>query len=111
MYLSLRSSLMLRRCTVDKLPRNARVFVWIIWGLGIVSVALAGLVPQRIAPAKAWELGLLILLGILAGGTKIRLTPRNAAESMGLLSPGFALIFAALLRLGPAAALRVQQSP
>ncbi len=93
---------------MNKLPHNARVFVWIVWGLGIASLVLAGLVPQRtVAPAKAWELGLLILLGILAGGTKIRLTPRKTAESMGLLSLGFALIFAALLRLGPTAALWV----
>jgi serine phosphatase RsbU (regulator of sigma subunit) len=90
---------------VSDLPRGAQIFVATVWVLGVVAAAMTRLSSGL--GADAWELGLFVLLGALAGRTKVRLISRRVAEDKGLLSLGFALIFAALLRLGPAAAMLV----
>ncbi len=93
--------------TVHSLPRKAQVFLVMTWLLGVLAVTLSSLLPGFGADAEMWELGLFILLGALAGRTKVQLMRRMAAENTGFLSLGFVIIFAALLHLGPAAAMLV----
>ena len=90
---------------MQALPRNARLFVGFICVLGLLAALAALRLPAPAEAGRAWELGLFLALSVLAGGTKVRLTPRGAAEDIGSLSLSFALIFATLLRFGPGAAM------
>lgn len=92
---------------MHRLPPRARAYVVSVWLLGLLAAAGAGLSPHPNAQCETWEIGLLILLGALAGRAKVRLMPRSAPEDIGSLSLGFALIFATLLRCGPTAAMLV----
>jgi serine phosphatase RsbU (regulator of sigma subunit) len=88
------------------LPAPAQRFIAAVWLLGISALACGGLLPVPGA-ANGWELGAFILLGMLAGGIKVRLMRRSAPDEVASMSLGFALIFATLLRFGPAAAMIV----
>ena len=92
---------------MNTLPRPAQAFVLLVCCLGIAAAAASPLLPRPAEVDTPWETGLFIALGLLAGRTKVRLMPRGAAEDLGSLSLSFALIFAALLRLGPGAAMLV----
>ena len=92
---------------MGRLPLPARMLILAIWLLGVGSLLAVRLVPAPPTRADSWELALFILLGLLAGRTKVRLMPRRTAEDIGSLSLSFALIFAALLRLGLAPAMLV----
>ena len=90
---------------MQALPRNARLFVGFICVLGLLAALAALRLPAPAEAGRLWELGLFLALSVLAGGTKVRLTPRGSAEDIGSLSLSFALIFATLLRFGPGAAM------
>ena len=89
------------------LNRRAQVFLIFVCLLGLA----AALAATRLPVSGGWELGVFLLLGLLTGRTKVRLTPprtsQRTADAIGTLSLTFALIFAALLRLGPGAAMLV----
>ena len=92
---------------MNALPRPAQAFVLLICLLGVAAASLSPLLAPPTEAGASWEIALFVALGLLAGRTKVRLMPRAAAEDLGSLSLSFALIFAALLRLGPGAAMLV----
>ena len=92
---------------MQRLPQNARAFVVLVYALGLIAVLTAPWLPKSGGQGTFWELALFLALGILAGGTKLRLMPRRTAADIGSLTLSFALIFATLLRLGPVAAMLV----
>ncbi len=92
---------------MQRLPQNARSFVVLVYGLGIIAVLTAPWLPKSGGQGTFWELALFLALGILAGRTKLRLMPRRTVADIGSLTLSFALIFATLLRLGPGAAMLV----
>lgn len=92
---------------MDALNRRAQAFVVLICLLGLTAAIMASHLPV----GGGWELGLLLLLGLLSGRAKVRLTPpqtpQRTADAIGSMSLTFTLIFATLLRLGPEAAMLV----
>lgn len=90
---------------MKKLPASAQAFIVLIVTSGALAalwVWTAGL-PRSSAPS--WELGVFVVLGLLAGGKKITLTkhrPGDDEDEDGAMSIGFAITFAAMLHLGPA---------
>ncbi len=92
---------------MQRLPPKAQAYVILIWGLGLLAALGTRLFGGDAPRCEPWEVGLLILLGALAGRTKLRLTPRSVPEDIGSLTLSFALIFATLLHCGPAAAMLV----
>lgn len=92
---------------MQRLPPKARAYVITIWLLGLLAALGSSRFPAIGTQSASWEIALMALLGILAGRVKVRLTPRTVAEDIGSLSLSFALIFATLLRCGPAAAMLV----
>jgi serine phosphatase RsbU (regulator of sigma subunit) len=92
-----------------KLPKNARTWVATMWALGALTLAAAAvLLPWMPRPeGEAWEFALFVLLGALAGRTKVRLVRHKGGDDTGSMSLGFAFIFATLLRFGPHAAMVV----
>jgi diguanylate cyclase (GGDEF)-like protein/putative nucleotidyltransferase with HDIG domain len=87
------------------LPRRAQGFVLIIWMGGALSVLLTRYVALPKAQARFWELVLLLVLAVLAGGKKVHLMRHKTDEDVGSMSLGFAITFAAMLRFGPSAGL------
>src|SRR3989440_5216745 len=90
------------------LPRQARVFLVCICGLGLVCFALSQtfLLPAA-SSATLGELIIFVTLAAFAGGKKIVLAKGLKNEESGSMSLGFAITFAALLRFGPEAAVLV----
>jgi serine phosphatase RsbU (regulator of sigma subunit) len=92
---------------MHKLPLQARIFIGVIFLLGLLAVLVALYLPVAGVAGKSWELILFIALGVLAGRTKVRLIPGQNREDRGSLTLSFALIFATLLSLGPGPAMLV----
>ena len=88
------------------LPLTARIYLVLIYLAGLLAVAGACLVPLPHSPAQPWELVLFLVLALVAGGKKITLIAHKNAEEM-VMSLGFSITFAAMLRFGPAAGLLV----
>ncbi|MBV9849633.1 MAG: diguanylate cyclase [Armatimonadetes bacterium] len=88
------------------LPLTAQIYLTLVYLAGLLAVAGACVVPLPHSPARPWELGLFLVLALVAGGRKIVLNSHKRADDTSM-SLGFAITFAAMLRFGPAAGLLV----
>ncbi len=92
---------------MDALNRRAQAFLLFICLSGVA----AALASSRLPISDGWELGAFLLLSLVVGRTKVRLTPartsQQTTDAVGSLSLSFVLIFVTLLRLGPGAAMLV----
>ncbi len=89
------------------LPPKARLFVAMIYLLGIIAAVAVTVFPGPYVKAEPWELGLFVILSALGGSKKVRLMRYKSVADVGSMSLGFVLTFTAMLRLGPAAAVLV----
>jgi diguanylate cyclase (GGDEF)-like protein/putative nucleotidyltransferase with HDIG domain len=88
------------------LPRAAQFFLVFVCLMGLVAVGAACFSAPPPVHARPWELVLFLALALLAGGRNIVLS-RHKESGYLTISLGFAVTFAAMLRLGPAGALLV----
>lgn len=92
---------------MDALNRRAQAFLLFVCLCGIA----AALASSRLPISDGWELGAFLLLSLVVGRTKVRLTPartsQQTTDAVGSLSLSFVLIFVTLLHLGPGAAMLV----
>lgn len=89
------------------LPRRAQVFLVTVCAAGAISAALACLLPRPPTQAAEWEILLLLTLSFLAGSKRVALVRGAAGRDEGSMSVGFAITFAAIVRLGPPFALLI----
>ncbi len=88
------------------LPRAAQIYLASVCLMGLLAVAAASLAAPPPVHARSWELVLFLALAILAGGRKVVLSTHKGSGHLEV-SLGFAITFAAMLRLGPAGGLLV----
>ncbi|HZT41481.1 MAG TPA: hypothetical protein VFA07_04805, partial [Chthonomonadaceae bacterium] len=89
------------------LPRKAKLYILAVYLTGIAAVACARVFPPPAWQSTFWELALFIILAVMAGGKKVRLMRHRSQADVGSMSLGFAIIFASIIRFGPAAGLLV----
>ncbi len=90
------------------MPVGARIYVVLVYLLGLSAAAGAAFVPGPNVQTPLWELALFLCLGAVAGSKHVHLMRGKGTESdAGSMSLGFVLTFAAMLRFGPTAALLV----
>src|SRR5579885_3126505 len=95
---------------MNQLPLGARIYLVAIYlaGAGCLFAALRLLAYLPQPNGSVWELAVFVALAVWAGGKKVALPyypGARDANSRGFMSLGFAMIFATLLRFGPAGAL------
>jgi putative nucleotidyltransferase with HDIG domain len=86
---------------MSKMPPAARVYWGVVAALGVASAVLAFAVPFPRSEHGSWEVLVFAALALLLGGQKIRLKRLTDDEESMSMTLGFAVTFAALLRLGP----------
>jgi len=84
------------------MPLKARIYWVTMLVAGIVAVVIVQTLPFARRPASIWDLFSFVLVALLVGGTRISLNRLRSGDSVGSMSMGFAITFAALLRFGPA---------
>src|SRR5579884_2182522 len=89
------------------LPRKAKLYILAVYLTGIAAVACARVFPPPAWQSTFWELALFIILAVMAGGKKVRLMRHRSQADVGSMSLGVAIIFASIIRFGPAAGLLV----
>jgi diguanylate cyclase (GGDEF)-like protein/putative nucleotidyltransferase with HDIG domain len=82
------------------MPLKAKAFLISVVVLGVACVMVGLCFAWPHAHTVWYEPVLFILLSILVGGKKIRLTRRKENDEASMMSLGFALIFASMLRFG-----------
>ncbi len=90
-----------------RIPREAQIFVALVYLAGLLAAASTFIVPGPHAKAEHWELLVFVVLAVAAGSKKVRLMPRRSGDDVGSMSLGFALTFASMLRFGPSVAVLV----
>ena len=90
---------------MSKLPPRARLLVLTVFFLAAVSIAWAAVYDHPRPLCPNWELVLMGLLAVLAGGRKVQVIGRERAEENGSLTLGYAIIVASMLRGGPLAGM------
>ncbi len=92
---------------MDALNRRAQAFLLFVCLCGVAAALAASRLPVR----DGWEMAAFLLLSLVIGRAKVRLTPAptssQTTDAVGSLSLSFVLIFITLLRLGPGAAMLV----
>jgi len=89
------------------LPLKAQLYILAIWLAALVIGGWAAWMPLPGTNAQGWEVALFFVLSIAVYGKKIVLMRQAGDKETGALSLGFAITFAALLRLGPHGAMAV----
>jgi len=84
------------------MPIKARIYWAIMLVAGVAAVAVLQMFPFASRPASPWDLAAFSLVALLVGGTRISLNRLRSGDSVGSMSLGFAITFAALLRFGTA---------
>jgi diguanylate cyclase (GGDEF)-like protein/putative nucleotidyltransferase with HDIG domain len=87
------------------LPANAQLYLVAIYFAALLMAGWAFVTPVPEVSAHGWEALLFLALAVYAYGKKIVLVRHMGDKDAGSMSLGFALTFAALLRLGPQGAL------
>ena len=87
------------------LPANAQLYLIAIYFTALVIAGWAFVTPLPDVGAHGWEVLFFLALAIYAYGKKIVLMRHTGDKDAGSMSLGFAITFAALLRLGPQGAL------
>ena len=87
------------------LPLKAQLYIVAIWLAALLTAGWAARMPLPGTQAPGWEVALFFVLSIAVYGKKIALMRQTSDKDSGALSLGFAITFAALLRLGPHGAL------
>lgn len=93
---------------MKSLPVGARIFLILTYGLGLLGVLYAILWEgDSYNGSDAIEIGLFVLMGILAGSKKVVLLKVKGKEDIGSMSLSFAIIFAAMIRFNTPVAVLV----
>ncbi len=92
---------------VTKLPLAAKLYLVLIYCLGMTAALCAIRLPMPKSHAGLWELSFYLLLAALAGSKKIRLMRHHNAEDHVSMSLAYVLTCTAMLRFGPAAGVLV----
>ena len=83
------------------LPKSARRILWLNYALG-ASLAILAVVFNTLSSVRLdVEMGLYIVLAVLAGSRKVSLMRYKAVADVGSMSLAYVLTFAATLRFGP----------
>jgi diguanylate cyclase (GGDEF)-like protein/putative nucleotidyltransferase with HDIG domain len=90
---------------MNALPFKARVYIVAIVLTGFGLFAYSQIFER--SNVAGWEVLVFLVLSLVAGGTKIMLSPRHQKDEGGTMSLGFAIALATLLKCGPAAAVVV----
>ncbi|HEY3332849.1 MAG TPA: diguanylate cyclase [Capsulimonadaceae bacterium] len=87
------------------MPPKAQKFLVLVCLVGAAALlsTVSGHYVRSSAPL--WEYGTFVLLALVGGGKKITLTKAHGGDDEGSMSVGFAITFAAMLHLGPAAGI------
>jgi len=89
------------------LPVGAQFYLIATYFAALLVAGWAAITPPPDGYARGWEVALFFALAVVAYGKKITLKGHAGDKDSGSLSLGFAITFAALLRLGPSGALVV----
>ncbi len=82
------------------LPIKAKLYLIVVYLIGATALAAAPFGPYRPTLSWNWELALFLTIAVFAYGKKITLMRHKYDANVGSMSLGFAIVFAALLRLG-----------
>jgi diguanylate cyclase (GGDEF)-like protein/putative nucleotidyltransferase with HDIG domain len=89
------------------LPLKAQLYLLAVVCCGIGATLAGSMSLRGRLHDRLWELLLFAAISAVAFGRKIILVPNKAAGESGTMTLGFAITFAAMLRLGPVGALIV----
>ncbi len=89
------------------LPVKAKVYLVSVYLCGLIAIIYALFFSASHLPRVTWESTLFLLVAVFAYGKKISLMRCKGDKDAGSMSLGFAIAFAAILRLGPLGGLLV----
>ena len=92
---------------MSQLPVKAKIYLIFIYVFGLTTAIYALFFSASHFPPASWELAVFLLISLFAYGKKITLMRFKTDTDAGSMSVGFAITFAALLRLGPLGGLLV----
>ena len=92
---------------MSDLPVKAKIYLISIYFFGVMLISYALFFSPVHRPALSWEMALFLSIAIFAYGKKITLMRHKGVADAGSMSLGFAITFAAILRLGPTDAMIV----
>lgn len=82
------------------LSRSAQCYLFFIYLVGLAAAFFAYTHPGPKGSYEWWELGIFLIVAVLASGKKVQLIRGKVYDRVGSMSLGFAITFAALLRFG-----------
>ena len=86
---------------MSDLPVKAKIYLIGIYLFGVMLISYALFFSPACRPVFSWEMALFLGIAIFAYGKKITLMRHKGVADVGSMSLGFAITFAAILRLGP----------
>ena len=89
------------------LPFKAKLYLLGVYLIGLGTAGYALVFSGERLPRQPWELGLFLAIAVIAYGKKVTLMRHKGVADVGSMSLGFAITFAAMLRLGPLSGLLV----
>ena len=92
---------------MNNLPVKAKAYLIGTYIFGVILISYALFFSPVRRPALSWEMALFLGIAIFAYGKKITLMRHKGVADAGSMSLGFAITFAAILRLGPMGAMLV----
>ena len=92
---------------MNNLPVKAKAYLIGTYIFGVILISYALFFSPVRRPALSWEMALFLGIAIFAYGKKITLMRHKGVADAGSMSLGFAITFAAILRLGPTGGMLV----